>query len=147
MVDGRTPDPAAAEPGARRQSRRTCRELVSCGSTIAGRLSSDRLIDLSQEAARATRFRRLWALLPVRVQFVSLADAQGVPPQPTIRHVRAPTPEPAGAPTTQLVATAAAQCPGPFIQAGAFAERARAHRVMAELHALQPMPVTLGNAR
>jgi rare lipoprotein A len=107
-----------------------------------GPFVDDRLIDLSQEAARQLGFEGL-GLAPVRVQFVSLADAQGAPPQPTIRHVRAPTPEPAGAPATQLVATAAAQCPGPFIQVGAFAERARAHRVMAELHALQPMPVTL----
>ena len=79
----------------------------------------------------------------MRVQFVSLADAEGVPPRPTVRHVRAPMPAPVATPETQLVASAAAQCQGPFIQVGAFAEPARAHRVVAQLHALQPMPVTL----
>lgn len=107
-----------------------------------GPFVGDRIIDLSQEAARQLGFEGR-GLAQVRVQFVSLADAQGVPPRPTIRHARAPTPEPPAAPATRPVATAAAQCHGPFIQVGAFAETARAHRVMAELHALQPMPVGL----
>ena len=54
-----------------------------------GPFVDDRLIDLSQEAARQLGFEGQ-GLAPVRVQFVSLADAQGVPPQPTIRHVQAP---------------------------------------------------------
>jgi rare lipoprotein A len=127
-----------------------------------GPFVDDRLIDLSQEAARQLGFEGQ-GLAPVRVQFVSLADAKGAPPQPTVHQVRAPasapggeparqptirqvrTPAsaPRGAPAPQLVATAAAQCRGPFIQVGAFSERARAQRLMAELHALQPMPVTL----
>lgn len=107
-----------------------------------GPFVGDRLIDLSQEAARQLGFEGQ-GLAPVRVQFVSLADAEGVPPRPTVRHVRAPMPAPVAAPETQLVASAAAQCHGPFIQVGAFAEPARAHRVVAQLHALQPMPVTL----
>jgi rare lipoprotein A len=107
-----------------------------------GPFVDDRLIDLSQEAARQLGFEGQ-GLAPVRVQFVSLADAQGVPPQPTIRHVRAPMPAPAAEPATQLVAGAAAQCHGPFIQVGAFAEPARAHRTIAALYALQSMPVSL----
>lgn len=107
-----------------------------------GPFVDDRLIDLSQEAARQLGFDGQ-GLAPVRVQFVSLADAEGVPPQPTVRHVRAPMPAPVAEPATQLVAGAVDRCPGPFIQVGAFAEPARAHRVIAELHALQPMPVTL----
>jgi cell division septation protein DedD len=47
------------------------------------------------------------------------------------------------APAPQLVAAAPAQCQGRFIQVGAFAEPVRARRVMAELHALQAMPVRL----
>ena len=53
-----------------------------------GPFVDDRLIDLSQEAARQLGFEGQ-GLAPVRVQFVSLADAQGAPPQPTIRHVQA----------------------------------------------------------
>jgi rare lipoprotein A len=107
-----------------------------------GPFVDDRLIDLSQEAARQLGFEGQ-GLAPVRVQFVSLADAQGVPPQPTVRHVRAPIPAPAAEPTMQLVARAPAQCHGPFIQVGAFAEPARAHRMIADLYALQSMPVSL----
>jgi rare lipoprotein A len=104
-----------------------------------GPFVGDRLIDLSQEAARQLNFEGQ-GLAPVRVQFVSLAGARGVPPQPT---VRAPLPVPASESQTQLAASTAPQCQGPFIQVGAFAEPARAHRVMAELNALQPMPVAL----
>ena len=107
-----------------------------------GPFVDDRLIDLSQEAARQLGFEGQ-GLAPVRVQFVSLGQAQGVPPQPTVRHVRAPMPAPAAEPATQLLSGAVDRCPGPFIQVGAFAEPGRAHRVIAELHALQPMPVTL----
>ena len=107
-----------------------------------GPFIDDRIIDLSQEAARQLGFERQ-GLAPVRVQFVGLTDAQGVPPQPTIRHARARAPEPAVEPETQVVATAAPQCHGPFIQVGAFAEPARAQRLIAELHALQAMPVSL----
>ena len=107
-----------------------------------GPFVGDRIIDLSQEAARQLGFEGQ-GLAQVRVQFVRLADAEGVPPQPTNRHAQAPTPEPPAERAPQLVATPAARCHGPFIQVGAFAEPARAHRVVAELHALQPMPVSL----
>jgi rare lipoprotein A len=121
------------------------------------------LIDLSQEAARQLGFERD-GLAQVRVQFVRLADAKGEPPQPTARRARAAVPQrpavPApqlvatapvqepmserpAAPAPQLVAAAPAQCQGRFIQVGAFAEPVRARRVMAELHALQAMPVRL----
>lgn len=107
-----------------------------------GPFVGDRIIDLSQAAARQLGFEGQ-GLAQVRVQFVSLADAEGVPPRPTIRQVRAPTPEPPGERAPSVVASAAGQCHGRFIQVGAFAEPARAHRVVAELHALQPMPVSL----
>ena len=107
-----------------------------------GPFIGDRIIDLSQEAARQLGFERQ-GVTPVRVQFVRLADARGQPPRPTIRRARARTPEPPAEPARQVVASAAAQCHGPVIQVGAFAEPARAHRVMAELHALQAMPVSL----
>jgi rare lipoprotein A len=128
-----------------------------------GPFVDDRLIDLSQEAARQLGFERQ-GLAQVRVQFVRLADATGEPPQPTTRRARAPVPQEPAAPAPQLVATAPvqermserpaapapqlvaaapAQCQGRFIQVGAFAEPVRARRVMAELHALQAMPVRL----
>jgi rare lipoprotein A len=128
-----------------------------------GPFVGDRLIDLSQEAARQLGFERD-GLAQVRVQFVRLADARGEPPQPTPRRARTPLPErlpepparlvatvPAPEPvperppeaSPQLVASAPAQCQGRFIQVGAFSEPVRAHRVAAELHALQPMPVSM----
>jgi len=131
-----------------------------------GPFSGDRIIDLSQEAARQLGFERQ-GLAPVRVQFVRLADADGEPPQPTsprarapllvtVAHAqarpRAPLPEQpaepapqlvATAPTPQVTAAAPAQCRGRFIQVGAFAEPVRARNVAAELYALQAMPVSL----
>lgn len=151
-----------------------------------GPFVGDRLIDLSQEAARQLGFERD-GLAQVRVQFVRLADANGEPPQPTTRRARAPMPERPAEPAPQLVATAPveapmgersaepspqlvatapvqrpmpqqlaepapqpvatapAQCQGRFIQVGAFSEPVRAQRVAAELHALQPMPVSLAS--
>ena len=142
-----------------------------------GPFVADRIIDLSQEAARQLGFERQ-GLAQVRVQFVRLADADGEPPRPTTRRARAPLPERPAAPASQLVAavpptqlvaatpasrgaaaptplvvaaapapqvgvSAPTQCDGRFIQVGAFAEPVRARRVLAELHALQAMPVSL----
>jgi rare lipoprotein A len=143
-----------------------------------GPFVGDRLIDLSQEAARQLGFERQ-GLAQVRVQFVRLADADGEAPQPTTKRAEPPMPprpaEPApqlvGAapprhlvtaapaqqlaaaapapqlaatgPTSLVVATAPAQCNARFIQVGAFSEPLRARRVMAELHGLQAMPVSL----
>jgi rare lipoprotein A len=138
-----------------------------------GPFVDDRIIDLSQEAARQLGFERQ-GLARVRVQFVRLADADGEPPRPTTRRARAPLPErpaappqlvasgpptprvavtpaPRAAAPTPLVVAAAGQvgvqpptqCDGRFIQVGAFAEPVRARRVLAELHALQAMPVSL----
>ena len=132
-----------------------------------GPFVGERLIDLSQEAARQLGFERQ-GLAQVRVQFVRLADAEGEPPRPTTRRARAPVPEPSlepapqlvaaapapgrarasmpqqpAEPAPQLVAAAPAQCHARFIQVGAFAEPVRARRVAAELHALQAMPVSL----
>jgi rare lipoprotein A len=132
-----------------------------------GPFVGDRLIDLSQEAARQLGFERQ-GLAPVRVQFVALADADGDRPQPTTARRRAPLPERPAEPRPQLVATAPAQgrpgaslpklppepapelvavapaqCHGYFIQVGAFAEPVRARRIAVELHALQAMPVSL----
>jgi rare lipoprotein A len=134
-----------------------------------GPFVGDRLIDLSQEAARQLGFERE-GLAQVRVQFVRLADAEGEPPQPTTpralgpmprpaepppqlvatapaqTRTRAPMPERPAEPPPQLVATARGYCHGHFIQVGAFAEPVRARRLVAEMHALQPMPVSLAMA-
>lgn len=107
-----------------------------------GPFVGDRIIDLSQQAARQLGYERQ-GLARVRVQFVRLADADGEPPRPTVWRAQARTPEPPTRPAPQVATTSAAQCRGPFIQVGAFAEPARAQRVMAKLHALQAMPVSL----
>ena len=150
-----------------------------------GPFVGDRIIDLSQEAARQLGFERL-GLAPVRVQFVGLADAAGVPPRPTVRGAPAPaadpgheapssprppirlvSAQPATGPVTakpiegvgaqpptriagaeaagQAPAQEPARCDGQFIQVGAFAEAAGAQRMVAELHALQSMPVSLSS--
>jgi rare lipoprotein A len=127
-----------------------------------GPFVGDRIIDLSQEAARQLGFERD-GTTPVRVQFVDLADARGKPPRPAARNVRMPAPEPAerASPPTRVASRQApapstgaqppkpeagadmAQCQGQFIQVGAFAEPARAQRLVAELYALQVVPVSL----
>jgi rare lipoprotein A len=132
-----------------------------------GPFVGDRIIDLSQEAARQLGFEGQ-GLAQVRVQFVRLADADGVPPRPTIRRAgappaeripapvpqlvaeapapartRAPLPEAPAQALPQLVASAPALCHARFIQVGAFAEPVRARRVAAQLHARQAVPVSL----
>ncbi len=118
-----------------------------------GPFVGDRLIDLSEEAARELGFERQ-GLARVRVQFVGLADASGEPPQPTRHYARrAPPPPPPTPPATlvadalparmpALIATAeAATCGGRFIQIGAFAEPARAVRAAARVQGVTAMPV------
>ena len=125
-----------------------------------GPFVGDRIIDLSQEAARQLGFERD-GTTPVRVQFIDLADARGRPPRPAAEYARMPVAEPDGrVPAPVPVASARApalaarpaqpetvidiaQCQGQFIQVGAFAEPARAQRLVAELHALQVVPVSL----
>jgi rare lipoprotein A len=125
-----------------------------------GPFVGDRIIDLSQEAARQLGFERE-GTTSVRVQFIDLADARGRPPRPAARYAPMPVAEPDGrAPAPTPVASGPApalaahppkpetaidmaQCQGRFIQVGAFAEPARAQRLVAELHALQVVPVSL----
>jgi rare lipoprotein A len=151
-----------------------------------GPFVGDRIIDLSQQAARQLGFEEQ-GLAPVRVRFVSLADARGTPPSPTLprapvavadrgraapplalssaqvaaagpppiraladggREAQPAVPSPAqvaaaAPPPVQALAEAPARCHGQFIQVGAFAEPARAQRMVAELHALEAMPVSL----
>ena len=150
-----------------------------------GPFVGDRIIDLSQEAARQLGFERQ-GLASVRVQFVGLADAAGTPPRPTVGPAPVPAADPeieapsapppvqlvsaqpasrpaTAQPSTEVVdappptrvaaaatagpalAQAPARCHGQFIQVGAFAEAARAQRLVAELHALQVMPVSLAS--
>ena len=134
-----------------------------------GPFVDDRLIDLSQEAARQLGFERQ-GLARVRVQFVRLADAEGEPPQPTARSAPAPMPARPAEPAPQLVAAAPAPHPvapapaaklaadhadrpgrrrprrlsarGTSFRSAPTPSRVRARRVMAELHGLQAMPVS-----
>jgi rare lipoprotein A len=113
-----------------------------------GPFVGDRVIDLSQEAARRLGFERQ-GTTPVRVRFVGLADARGNPPRPTFESDRSPVREPslqapqlvAAQPTTQVIAPRAAPCQGQFVQVGAFAEPARVQQVVARLNALEVLAV------
>ncbi len=80
-----------------------------------GPFVDDRLIDLSQAAARELGFEEQ-GLARVRVQFLALDVARGTPPEPTVRVARAA--EPAPPPTTEPTAaagerTSAASRPSP----------------------------------
>jgi rare lipoprotein A len=102
-----------------------------------GPFVGDRIIDLSQAAARELGFER-HGLAPVRVQYLGLAEARGRPPaMPPPRQPPPPPPEPTYA------AAAPAQClaPGRYIQIGAFAEPARAVQLARRLDGAVPAPV------
>ncbi len=112
-----------------------------------GPFVGDRLIDLSQEAARELGFESQ-GTARVRIQFVGLADAQGEPPQPSRHDAPSPPPTslvaeaPAPSLSDALISSAqAATCSGHFIQIGAFAEPARAARAVARLQGTTAIPV------
>jgi rare lipoprotein A len=114
-----------------------------------GPFVGDRIIDVSQAAARQLGFERR-GTARVRVEFLRLADANGAPPQPTPHQTQpgastAPNTGPAAAPTaasTILAAAPANRCDGSFIQVGAFAESERAMREAARLYRLTVVPVS-----
>lgn len=112
-----------------------------------GPFVGDRIIDLSEAAARELGYERR-GTVPVRVQFLRLADdAGGTPPSPTRRErppetrVARATPPPVPTPSVTPVkdetfvagASVASVCSGHFIQVGAFAEPARAEQLAAQL--------------
>jgi len=133
-----------------------------------GPFVGDRIIDLSQAAARALGFEQ-HGITEVRVEFVGLADALGTPPQPasasSVRVAAAqPVPavasRPSAAPAVRMAALQVAppaggppparhvaggaldkRCMG-FIQIGAFAEPERAVRLAKELDAAMALPVS-----
>jgi rare lipoprotein A len=100
-----------------------------------GPFVDDRIIDLSQAAARELGFEG-HGLAPVRVQFVGLAEARGRPPTMPPRRQTPPWPAP-------VAVAAPQQCPAPgrYIQIGAFAEPTRARRVAEQLNAAVAAPV------
>ena len=76
-----------------------------------GPFVGDRIIDLSQAAARELGFERE-GTVPVRVQFLRLADdAQGVPPAPTV--ASAPPSRTGPTPLVQLAGDSQSVPPGP----------------------------------
>jgi rare lipoprotein A len=132
-----------------------------------GPFVGDRIIDLSQAAARALGFEQ-HGITEVKVEFVRLADAHGVPPQPTAALIQtAAAPQPEVAPQPAVLATppqvertlpaarhqsagavrqvadqaSDKRCLG-FIQVGAFAEPERALRLAKELGAASALPVS-----
>jgi rare lipoprotein A len=132
-----------------------------------GPFVGDRIIDLSQAAARELGFEE-HGITEVRVEFVGLADGLGTPPQPiaapsvrlAAQAVPAVAPQPSDPPAVRTAGlhlpapadglsagqqTAAAamdkRCLG-FIQVGAFAEPERAVRLAKELVAAMALPVS-----
>jgi rare lipoprotein A len=100
-----------------------------------GPFVGDRLIDLSQAAAKELGFEDK-GLARVRVQFLALDEARGTPPEPTVRVARAeppgeaPRPEPVlprparlepirtAAPSSPMAARPAAPEPSPTLRPG-----------------------------
>ena len=128
-----------------------------------GPFVGDRIIDLSQAAARALGFEQ-HGITEVRVEFVGLADARGTPPQPTTppaqvaaaraHAVPAVAPQQPAAPAVRMAALQAPvaaihgaddatgkRCLG-FIQVGAFVDSERAVRLAKELDAAMGLPVS-----
>jgi rare lipoprotein A len=121
-----------------------------------GPFVDDRIIDLSQAAARELGYERK-GTTPVRVQFIRLAsDARGPRPVPVARREVAPAsisrPTAAAPPERRTVAppqpaavaivAPSARCEGRFIQVGAYREPERAHQAAFRLLGLS-WPVTL----
>lgn len=126
-----------------------------------GPFVGDRVIDLSQAAARALGFEQ-HGITEVRVEFVALADANGTPPQPMAPPARVAAAQavPAVAPQQSdapVLRTAALQVPPAahhvagdasgkrclgFIQVGAFVEPERAVRLAKELDAAMAVPAS-----
>jgi rare lipoprotein A len=132
-----------------------------------GPFVGDRIIDLSQAAARALGFEQ-HGITEVRVEFVGLADALGTPPQPTsassvrvaaAQAVPAVASRPSDAPAVRAALHVAPPADGlppehhvvadaldkrclGFIQVGAFAEPERAVRLAKELDAAMALPVS-----
>jgi rare lipoprotein A len=122
-----------------------------------GPFVGDRLIDLSQAAARKLGFEGQ-GLAPVRVDFVGLADARGTPPRPTVaravpaappRVVAASLPAPAApaavpaARAIRVAAAAPASCPHDeqFVQVGAFADATQMRAAMRDVDGLDRVRV------
>lgn len=126
-----------------------------------GPFVDDRLIDLSEAAARELGFVER-GLARVRVQFLALDEARGTPPEPTVRLARveppapaalrraAAAPQPAVAEPPQAaspvrLASRAPAAPGAscalgphWVQVGAFTEEARWRAAVRTLAALEP---------
>ena len=129
-----------------------------------GPFVGDRLIDLSQAAARELGYEQE-GLARVKVEFVQLADARGTPPVPTraasaassephpyqgftgeriqVAKLEPASPEPAPRSPTQTDALPVAACAlGPqWVQVGAFREADRVRVATSELRALQDVKI------
>lgn len=131
-----------------------------------GPFVGDRLIDLSQAAARQLGYEGR-GLAPVRVELLGLADARGKPPEPTVAKRRPPpaTIAVAAAPPTNLTRrdpmpgvitvasitptaapighAPAATCPvgEQFVQIGAFGDTAQVMAAMAAVEGLERVQV------
>jgi rare lipoprotein A len=124
-----------------------------------GPFVGDRLIDLSQAAARKLGFEGQ-GLAQVRVEFVSLADARGTPPRPTVARAAPTAPRraviasppapaaPAAAPAARVIRVAAtaepaSSCPSGewFVQVGAFADPVEMRAAMRAVDGLDSVRV------
>ena len=91
-----------------------------------GPFVDDRLIDLSEAAARELGFIDR-GLANVRVRFLGLAAANGTPPRPTVR---------VAAPRVETVASQGFGCDGVYVQTGVFTRLAAAEAWAATLRDL-----------
>jgi peptidoglycan lytic transglycosylase len=119
-----------------------------------GPFVGDRLIDLSQRAARELGFEHK-GLARVRVEFVGLADGIGTPPTPSVRYAASSPPQPE--PRARWVAAGAAPEPAAarscgaaeaaaFIQVAAFSEPRRAEELARRLGQTHPTRVVAHRA-
>lgn len=111
-----------------------------------GPFVGDRLIDLSEAAARELGFRDQ-GLAKVRVQFVSLAPARGSPPTPAIT-VAAPARTERVVGPSVAAARSVGCTAGNFVQVGAFADAAGIAQARSRVGDLAPVhivPVRTGD--
>ncbi len=103
-----------------------------------GPFAGNRLIDLSEAAARKLGFREK-GLARVRVRFLRLADASGTPPEPT-RRSRARSRSAAALTRARAEEPGCRQDRGPFyVQLGVFRVHARARAAARRVKGLAPI--------
>lgn len=132
--------PTLPLPSVVRVTNLTNRRSIELRVNDRGPFIDDRILDVSQAAARELGFEH-HGIAPVRVEFLQLADARGRPPEMPPQSVIATQ---GGAPAVQLAGVDAGRrcmARGGIIQVGAFAEPDRAQRLATQLQSRLRVPV------